>query len=188
MTTSKKTRTTGVPKFLRHLYSILTTEDPSIISWSADGAAIQLYSVTRLENEVLPKYFKHNKLASFQRQLNYFGFRKWHVCTFSHPEFNRSSTLETTPIARKREGSPASSRSSSPSMSPLMIVESLSVMELPSLDLLEDLFGSDATKLEDEDMSVDAADWAVCADLLDGSDSDMTWLSTLAPLDFSLVV
>ncbi|EQC28898.1 heat shock transcription factor 4, partial [Saprolegnia diclina VS20] len=90
MTTYKKTRTTGVPKFLRHLYSILTSEDPSIISWSADGASIQLFSVTRLENEVLSKYFKHNKLASFQRQLNYFGFRKWtktqsHVCTFSHP-------------------------------------------------------------------------------------------------------
>ncbi|OQR83090.1 hypothetical protein THRCLA_23188, partial [Thraustotheca clavata] len=47
----KKTRMTGVPKFLRHLYSILTMEDPTIISRSKDGLAIQLYNVQRLENE-----------------------------------------------------------------------------------------------------------------------------------------
>ncbi|KAF0708145.1 hypothetical protein As57867_006422, partial [Aphanomyces stellatus] len=86
---TEKQRTTGVPKFLRHLYSILTNKDTSIISWS-----IQLFHVKRLENKVLPKYFKHNKLSSFQRQLNYFGFRKWTktqscVCTFSHAQLNR---------------------------------------------------------------------------------------------------
>ncbi|EQC27477.1 hypothetical protein SDRG_14680 [Saprolegnia diclina VS20] len=68
-------------------------------------------------------------------------------------------------------------------MSPMTMVESLSVMELPSLDLLEDLFASDVIKHEDEDM--DAADWAVCADLLDSCDSDMAWLSTL---DCSIMV
>ncbi|CAK4502244.1 unnamed protein product, partial [Aphanomyces euteiches] len=51
---TQKKRNTNVPKFLRHLYSILTVEDPSIISWSADGMSIQLFSVQRLENEILP--------------------------------------------------------------------------------------------------------------------------------------
>ncbi|OQS02928.1 hypothetical protein THRCLA_04746 [Thraustotheca clavata] len=96
--TTKRNR--GVPKFLRHLNHMLTDEDPSILSWSTDGSSIKLYNIRRLENEVLPKYFKHNKLASFQRQLNYFGFRKWtktqcNVCTFSHPQFTREALSPT---------------------------------------------------------------------------------------------
>jgi hypothetical protein len=30
----------------------------------------------KLASNVLHKYFRHSKFASFQRQLNYFGFRK----------------------------------------------------------------------------------------------------------------
>ncbi|KAG9416929.1 hypothetical protein AC1031_001318 [Aphanomyces cochlioides] len=105
---TQKKRNTNVPKFLRHLYSILTVEDPSIISWSADGMSIQLFSVQRLENEILPKYFKHNKLASFQRQLNYFGFRKWTktqscVCTFSHTHLHRHSTPDDMQTVSRKQ-------------------------------------------------------------------------------------
>ncbi|RLN74737.1 hypothetical protein BBJ28_00017329 [Nothophytophthora sp. Chile5] len=79
----------SVPRFVRILYNILQHEDPHILSWSADGSHFQVYDVTRLEMEVLPKYFKHSKLSSFQRQLNNFGFHKWtktraSVATFSH--------------------------------------------------------------------------------------------------------
>ena len=71
-------------------------EDTNIdaISWSKDETAVVLYDINRLCSDVLPLYFNHGKFKSFQRQLNYFGFRKWtknqtDVCTFSHPAFVR---------------------------------------------------------------------------------------------------
>lgn len=86
-----------VPKFLRSLYAILQTEDPHIISWVQNKdlkpnsvTAFHILEMKHFEREILPKYFKHQKFASFQRQLNNFGFRKWTktqssgVCTFSH--------------------------------------------------------------------------------------------------------
>ncbi|KAJ0393815.1 hypothetical protein P43SY_000355 [Pythium insidiosum] len=90
--TKKPVAATRVPKFLRCLYDILHNEDQSILSWSKDGTHFQIYDIKRLEIEVLPKYFKHGKFASFQRQLNNFGFRKWtktqsNVCTFSHHHY-----------------------------------------------------------------------------------------------------
>ena len=87
----------NIPKFVHQLFCILTNEDASIASWAVDGMSFQLHDVGRFEREVLPKYFKHNKLLSFQRQLNHFGFRKWtktqaSVSTFSHVAFTRDAT------------------------------------------------------------------------------------------------
>lgn len=65
-----------VAEFLFHLTRMLT--DPSIrnlIEWTAEGS-IRVHDPHTLENEVLGKYFRHSKYSSFQRQLNYFGFRK----------------------------------------------------------------------------------------------------------------
>ena len=37
---------------------------------------IEVHNPHKLESDILNKYFRHSKYASFQRQLNYFGFRK----------------------------------------------------------------------------------------------------------------
>lgn len=37
---------------------------------------ITVHNPVKLGSDVLNKYFRHSKYASFQRQLNYFGFRK----------------------------------------------------------------------------------------------------------------
>ncbi|KAG2790844.1 hypothetical protein JG687_00017476 [Phytophthora cactorum] len=97
-----------VPRFVRTLYDILHDEEPCILSWSVDGSHFQVFDVPRLEREILPKYFKHCKFASFQRQLNNFGFRKWtktraSVCTFSHEFLHRCHPSQLAGVVAKME-------------------------------------------------------------------------------------
>lgn len=63
-----------IAEFLYQLTKMLTDDNVEIIEW-VDGR-IKVHYPERLEGEVLHKYFRHSKFASFQRQLNYFGFRK----------------------------------------------------------------------------------------------------------------
>jgi hypothetical protein len=63
-----------IAEFLYQLTKMLTDDNAEIIEW-VDGR-IKVHYPERLEGEVLHKYFRHSKFASFQRQLNYFGFRK----------------------------------------------------------------------------------------------------------------
>ena len=83
-----------IPPFVLQLYTIVNTESVDVISWTMNGMAFEIRSLDELKEQVLGRYFRHNKYSSFQRQLNYFGFRKWTktkavVCTFSHPMFLR---------------------------------------------------------------------------------------------------
>lgn len=57
---------------------MLTDPNKEIIEWStySGNGRIEVHNPARLESEVLCRYFRHSKYSSFQRQLNYFGFRK----------------------------------------------------------------------------------------------------------------
>ena len=63
-----------VAEFLYQLTKMLTDDNKEIIEWV--NARIEVHDPPRLASDVLHKYFRHSKYASFQRQLNYFGFRK----------------------------------------------------------------------------------------------------------------
>ncbi|XP_051648151.1 heat shock factor protein 2 isoform X2 [Manacus candei] len=67
----------GVPAFLSKLWALLG-ETPSnrLITWSQNGRSFLVLDEQRFAKEILPKYFKHNNMASFVRQLNMYGFRK----------------------------------------------------------------------------------------------------------------
>lgn len=102
-----------VPGFILKLWKMIN--DPhcdDLISWSENGQSFIITDPPRFSKE-LSKYFKHNNLSSFIRQLNMYGFRK--VATiensglhpggddlhFYHPDFikGRSDRLEA--IKRK---------------------------------------------------------------------------------------
>lgn len=67
----------NVPAFLTKLWSLV--EDGAtneFICWSQNGQSFLVLDEQRFAKEILPKYFKHNNMASFVRQLNMYGFRK----------------------------------------------------------------------------------------------------------------
>ncbi|KAF4034862.1 HSF-type DNA-binding [Phytophthora infestans] len=106
-----------VAPFLKSLRIMLDNESSRILRWTPDGHAFEIHDMAAMTDYVLPKYFKHRKYASFQRQLNYFHFRKWTksravVCTFSNQFFQRDLPALTWRITRKRSLSPAKSTDS----------------------------------------------------------------------------
>lgn len=75
------------------LYTILEHEDPSIIGWASSGVAFRVKDVDRFRDETLPRYFRHQKITSFQRQLNLYGFIRVlkgdDLGCYAHPLFTR---------------------------------------------------------------------------------------------------
>ncbi|XP_078004159.1 heat shock factor protein 3-like isoform X2 [Phascolarctos cinereus] len=68
---------TVVPGFLAKLWALVddsSTDD--VIGWSRNGQSFCILDAPKFSKELLPKYFKHNNLSSFVRQLNVYGFRK----------------------------------------------------------------------------------------------------------------
>ncbi|XP_067872008.1 heat shock factor protein 1 isoform X7 [Heterodontus francisci] len=67
----------NVPAFLTKLWTLIEDPDTNeLICWSVSGNSFHVFDQGRFAKEVLPKYFKHNNMASFVRQLNMYGFRK----------------------------------------------------------------------------------------------------------------
>jgi len=62
--------------FPAKLMHIIDHEDDNIIRWAENGACFVIVNQKRFEMETLPRYFHHGKFASFQRQLNLYGFRR----------------------------------------------------------------------------------------------------------------
>ncbi|CAK4667073.1 unnamed protein product [Aphanomyces euteiches] len=100
---------TTIAPFLVKLRQMLTIESAAIFRWNEAGTAFEIVHMELFIQIVLPKYFKQTKYASFQRQLNYFGFKKWtkrtaNVCTFSNVYFIRDDPQLALFISRKRGG------------------------------------------------------------------------------------
>ena len=53
-------------------------DDPqteSLISWNDEGNSFVIHSPNDFSSSLLPFYYKHSNMASFVRQLNYYGAR-----------------------------------------------------------------------------------------------------------------
>ncbi|KAL3927979.1 MAG: hypothetical protein SGPRY_002583, partial [Prymnesium sp.] len=65
-----------VPPFLTKLCEILTAEAAEIVTVAPENASFTIWDPSRFAKDVLPRYFKHNKLGSFSQQLHTYGFRR----------------------------------------------------------------------------------------------------------------
>lgn len=64
----------GAPSmFPRKLFQILCETDPTVVGWDTDGESFHIAKLEKFVEEVMPQFYRHNKLTSFQRQLNLYG-------------------------------------------------------------------------------------------------------------------
>lgn len=65
------------PQFVSKMWDMVNNPaNHEFIRWMPDGRAIQIVNRDAFEKVILPKYFKHNNLSSFVRQLNMYGWHK----------------------------------------------------------------------------------------------------------------
>lgn len=59
-----------VPTFLQKTYALVDSKDSrEIVSWGAEPNTFVIFDPNRFAREVLPQYFKQNKMSSFVRQV-----------------------------------------------------------------------------------------------------------------------
>ncbi|CAG9831024.1 unnamed protein product [Diabrotica balteata] len=67
----------SIPLFIKKLWKMVNDVDSdNIISWNVEGDSFIIHDQLQFIIKLLPHYFKHNNMASFVRQLNFYNFHK----------------------------------------------------------------------------------------------------------------
>jgi len=91
--------------FVRLLWKMLEEGHDDLIRWTSEGRSFKILNHERLASEVLPHFFSHSNFSSFQRQLNYFGFKRCYqksMRVYQHMHFQRDKPELMFLIARKK--------------------------------------------------------------------------------------
>ena len=76
-TTEKANKNEPFPlKLYRIVFEAKKNGQEDIISFSPSGRSFMIHNIDAFVENIMPKYFTSNRMASFQRQLNLYGFRR----------------------------------------------------------------------------------------------------------------
>ncbi|KAJ1621606.1 hypothetical protein T492DRAFT_554259, partial [Pavlovales sp. CCMP2436] len=65
------------PPFLLKLFRIVDgAETEACVRWAEDGLSLHISDPPAFVRDVLPAYFKHNRLSSFLQQMRTYGFER----------------------------------------------------------------------------------------------------------------
>jgi hypothetical protein len=99
--------------FTRKLYRMLDVEDPAVIGWDASGLSFTIHDEEKLDDCVLPRYFR-GRVDVFRQHLSEHGFRTTTAAvgskqqeSFAHEHFirgepNRLSLIVCVPTNKRR--------------------------------------------------------------------------------------
>ena len=99
------------------LYDLLENTDPRVVSWQPDGNGFTIHDPHNMCAKVLPRFFRHDRMTSLQRQLDLYGFRR--VVTgnetgaYRHTLFFRGRPDLLTGIRRQKARKPSNKPPSS---------------------------------------------------------------------------
>lgn len=94
-------------KLHRMLNEVESSGKNHTVSWTPCGKAFEIHDQDAFQQGIIPQYFRHNRIASFRRQLSMYGFRRASVDQglggFAHEQFHRDHPEACTSIKRTSE-------------------------------------------------------------------------------------